>query len=68
VRLALVVLIACLGSACARVRPHEREHLAHPAMRAPVWPGVDRADQHTFTVREGTGGASGGGGAGCGCN
>ena len=52
--LALVMLSTAVGG-CARVRPHEREHLAHPAMQAPVWPAIDRADQHTFTVREGTG-------------
>ncbi len=54
--------------ACVQVRPHQREHLAHPAMQAPVWPAIDQADQHTFLVREGTGGATGTGGGGCGCN
>jgi len=53
---------------CTAVRPHERQRLAHPALRDPTWPGIDRADQHTFEVREGTGGDSRTGGGGCGCN
>jgi hypothetical protein len=68
VRIVLALALLGVGSGCVRVRPHEREQLAHPAMQAPVWPAIDRADQHTFVVREGTGGGAGAGGGGCGCN
>jgi hypothetical protein len=65
----LVALVAAGGlNACVRVRAHERETLASPAMRAPAWPTVDRADEHTFAIREGTGGATSAGAGGCGCN
>jgi hypothetical protein len=72
-RLALGLVVvtttwAALAAGCVRVRPHERERLAHPAMQAPVWPAVEEGDLHVFTVREGTTGATGAGGAGCGCN
>lgn len=65
---ALVVVLLVAVSACARVRPRQRARLAHPAMQAPVWPAVDRADNHVFVVREGSEGATGAGGGGCGCN
>ncbi|MBL0220408.1 MAG: DUF4266 domain-containing protein [Myxococcales bacterium] len=65
----LVVAISTLAApGCVRVHPHEREHLAAPAMRAPVWPVVTTGDEHAFAVREGTEGASAEGGGGCGCN
>lgn len=57
-----------LLAGCTSVRPHERERLAHPAMQAPAWPAVDRSDEHTFVVREGSAGATSEGGGGCGCN
>jgi len=65
VAIALVVIAA---SGCVRVHAHQRERLASPAMRSPVWPSVTAADEHVFVVREGTAGASAGGGGGCGCN
>lgn len=55
-------------SSCARVRPYERETLAHPQMRASPWPEVELAEEHMRDVREGTGGANGSRGGGCGCN
>jgi hypothetical protein len=63
-----VGLTLSLVAACVRVRPHEREVLASPAMQGSVWPAVERADQHVFSVREGSEGASIDGGGGCGCN
>ncbi len=66
--IALVAVLVGATSACVRVRPRQRERLAHPAMQAPVWPAVDRADNHVFIVREGSEGAAGAGGGGCGCN
>jgi hypothetical protein len=65
-RVAVIVLIAVAG--CARVKPHQRETLAHPAMQQPAWPEVEADDQHTFEVREGSGGATGTAGGGCGCD
>lgn len=68
-RALLVGLVgAGAASGCVRVRAHEREMLASPAMRAPTWPAIERADEHTFAIREGTGGATSAGGGGCGCN
>jgi hypothetical protein len=63
-----VMLGVSLLASCVRVRPHEREQLAHPAMQGMMWPSLDRADQHVFAVREGTEGATVEGGGGCGCN
>jgi len=54
--------------ACVRVKAHQRELLAHPAMQAPVWIEQSRADQHVSEVREATKGATGNTGGGCGCN
>lgn len=71
-RAAALAVVIALGAvalgACVRVRPHERQRLADPAMQAPVWPVLDRADEHVHEVREGTGGATASGGGGCGCN
>lgn len=63
----VLALMVALG-ACVRVRPHAREHLADPAMQAPVWPAIDRGDTHTREVSEGSEGATASGGGGCGCN
>jgi hypothetical protein len=63
-----LLAVAALHGGCVRVRPHERQRLAHPAMQHPAWPAVDRADQHLFTIREGSTGATVSGGGGCGCD
>lgn len=65
---ALAALTAVLLTGCPRVRPHQRERLADPAMQAPVWPTLERIDDHTREVSEGTAGATASGGGGCGCN
>lgn len=62
----LVVVVALSG--CVRVHAHQRELLAAPGMQAPVWPAVQAAEDHVYTVREGTAGATAAGGGGCGCN
>jgi hypothetical protein len=62
----LGAVLWCVG--CAQVRPHERERLAHPGMRAPAWPQVGQGDEHVFLIREGTTGATGQASGGCGCN
>ena len=68
-RAALLGIAAALAlGGCVRVRPHQRQRLADPAMAAPTWPAIERADEHTREVSEGSGGASGAGGGGCGCN
>lgn len=64
--LALALLLA--SAACARVKPYERELLAHPAMQQPLHEGFARGDQHMFRVREASAGAAGEAGGGCGCN
>lgn len=55
-------------ASCARVEPHRRETLAHPAMQQPAWPEVEAGEQHVFEVREGSAGATGAAGGGCGCD
>lgn len=62
----VALLLAATG--CARVLPHERETLSHPALAYPATPAQHAAHQHVFQIREGTSGAVGAGGGGCGCN
>lgn len=68
--LQVVSLITALVSiaGCTRVRPYERELLAHPQMQAAPSPEVERSEEHVREVREGTAGATGNPGGGCGCN
>jgi hypothetical protein len=65
-----LVLLFALGAVagCARVAPHQRGLLARPGLQQPVWPGLDRAEQHMYQVREASGGDGGAAGGGCGCN
>jgi len=68
--LVLACATACLltFSACATVRPEEKEHLAEPAMAFTSGGANNTHEQHVLDNREG---ASGGGntrGGGCGCN
>lgn len=65
---AISALVGAVVSGCVRVRAHERATLAKPAMQAPVWPERSASDEHVYTVREGTAGATSAGGGGCGCN
>lgn len=64
----LATALALALTGCVRVRPHQRQRLADPAMAASTWPALERADEHTREVSEGSGGATGAGGGGCGCN
>lgn len=57
-----------LATGCVRVRPHERQTLAHPALAQPPWPDSQAEHDHIYQVREGADGAVGAGGGGCGCN
>jgi hypothetical protein len=50
------------------VKPYERERLAHPVMKASLNDLPSRQQDHVYTVREGSRGATGVQGGGCGCN
>ena len=56
------------ASACAAVRPHQREHLARRSMTEDRYPGEARFRQHSAGAREGADGGTGEPGGGCGCN
>ena len=50
------------------VKPYERERLANPVMKAALNDLPSRQQDHVYTVREGSRGATGVQGGGCGCN
>ncbi|MFL6698873.1 MAG: DUF4266 domain-containing protein [Vitreoscilla sp.] len=50
------------------VKPYERERLAHPVMKTSLNDLPGRQQDHVYTVREGSRGATGVQGGGCGCN
>jgi hypothetical protein len=50
------------------VKPYERERLANPVMKASLNELPGRQQDHVYTVREGSRGATGVQGGGCGCN
>jgi hypothetical protein len=74
--LTLLVAAGVLASAagCAYkpiepwVKPYERERLANPVMKASLNDLPGRQQDHVYTVREGSRGATGVQGGGCGCN
>jgi hypothetical protein len=74
--LKLMVLAGVLASAagCAFkpiepwVKPYERERLADPVMKTSLNELPGRQQDHIYTVREGSRGATGVQGGGCGCN
>jgi len=65
---------ACVLGGCAYkpiepwVKPYERERLADPVMKASLNELPGRQQDHVYTVREGSRGATGVQGGGCGCN
>jgi len=63
-----LLLFAALAAAagCARVRPYERERLAHPTMSLSEIAGA--AEEHVHAVQEGAIGGGSGAEGGCGCN
>ena len=61
----LLVALAWL-SGCARVKPYEREELAHPTMSLSEIAGP--AESHVHAVHEGANGGGTGAEGGCGCN
>ncbi len=50
------------------VKPYERERLADPVMKTSLNDLPGRQQDHVYTVREGSRGATGVQGGGCGCN
>jgi hypothetical protein len=50
------------------VKPYERERLANPVMKTSLNELPARQQDHVYTVREGSRGATGVQGGGCGCN
>jgi hypothetical protein len=67
-RLLGLILALTAASGCVRVKPHEREYLARPAMVNDRDPGQMRFSQHQNGSREGADGGTGEPGGGCGCN
>ena len=79
-----VFALALAGAACALtgcavpsfefkpiepwVKPYERERLADPVMKSALNELPGRQQDHVYTVREGSRGATGVQGGGCGCN
>ncbi|ACY18174.1 putative lipoprotein [Haliangium ochraceum DSM 14365] len=63
-----IAIALAFASGCIRVKPYEREYLAHPAMVDDREPGQTRFTQHQTGSREGADGGTGEPGGGCGCN
>jgi len=64
------LLCLCLGllSACAHVRPDQREALSKPSMDAKSEAGEGAFQAHVRESREGSTASAGAAGGGCGCN
>ncbi len=73
-RLPCAAVLLAAGAGCAIrpiepwVKPYERERLAAPVMQASLNELPGRQQDHVYTVREGSRGATGVQGGGCGCN
>ena len=65
----LAICAAALSlSACAAVKPYQRELLAKPIMTFGPDPYEDVLDLHMLEAREASSGGYGSAGGGCGCN
>jgi len=64
----LACATALMLSACATVRPAERERLADPSMSFESTTMAARHEQHVLENREASTGAGASKGGGCGCN
>ena len=64
----LMVVVALSGCAFAPPKPWEKGELARPDMQFDADPLEAKANQHTYTSKEGATGGYGVGGGGCGCN
>jgi hypothetical protein len=58
----------CASSACATVRPEDKEYLAEPSMTWATSTFAARHEAHIVDNREGSTGGSQTKGGGCGCN
>lgn len=68
-KLLLVILLAsAFLSACANVKPWERETLSHQGMQLDPSPIINSCDDHIYFSREASKGGRSFGGGGCGCN
>jgi hypothetical protein len=65
-KLILLLLLAALQVACARVAPYERGNLAHPTMTTSDV--ASPSEEHVRAVHEGATGGGASAGGGCGCN
>jgi hypothetical protein len=65
--LTLLALVLTL-SACAGVKPWERDLLAKPQMALDPDPLQTAFDEHIYFSKEASSGGRGFGGGGCGCN
>ena len=64
----VAALIALVCSACATVRPEDKEYLAEPSMTWASSSMAARHEGHVIDNREGSTGGSQTKGGGCGCN
>jgi hypothetical protein len=66
--LAALAVVATLASACATVRPYQKEHLADPIMSFQSDVQEAAHDLHWMEAREGSTGGAGVAAGGCACN
>lgn len=71
--MAAAAVLACAAGCAFKpiepwVKPYERERLADPVMKSALNDLPGRQQDHVYTVREGSRGATGVQGGGCGCN
>ena len=67
-KLLMVLLLLAGLSACATVKPWERDLLAKPQMALDPDPLQTSFDEHIYFSKEASSGGRGFGGGGCGCN
>lgn len=65
---AALALSGCSSAELARVKPYEREALAHYTMRSDRDPLATTMNEHVYFSREAATGGRGVKGSGCGCN
>lgn len=63
----LALAAALVLASCARVRPHERRHLASDVMDLDADGAEIELREHYLQLREGSAGGRGRGSVGCGC-
>ena len=64
----LLILAVSTLSACATIKPWERDLLAKPQMALDSDPLQTAFDEHIYFSKEASSGGRGFGGGGCGCN